>query len=109
MNTPPTDRPKGSSLQPLRALLPFLRPIVTHVGLALALLVAAAAMLVLPQALKNVIDRASPPRMRLPSTVFPAAAGRRGCLRRVRDRCACTSYWIGERVVADLRRAVYRA
>ncbi|HEV7607533.1 MAG TPA: hypothetical protein VGO61_09370, partial [Steroidobacteraceae bacterium] len=52
-----TERPKGKSLKPLRALLPFLAPYSGRMFVALlALLVAAAAMLALPQALKNVID-----------------------------------------------------
>ena len=51
------DRPKSRSLQPLRALLPFLQPYRGTLLLALgALLVAAAAMLALPVALRYLID-----------------------------------------------------
>ena len=56
--TEPADRPKGRSIRPLRALLPFLRPYRTTLLLALgALLVAAAAMLALPVAARFLIDR----------------------------------------------------
>ena len=52
------DRPKGSSLKPLRALWPYIKPYKITLTLALiALLVAAAALLVLPMAVQEVIDR----------------------------------------------------
>src|SRR5262245_65013235 len=74
----------------------------------LALLIAAAAMLALPQALKNVIDKgftaasaAAIDRyfllLLLAAAVFAAFASLRMYL----------VNWIGERVVADLRSAVY--
>ena len=107
MNT--SERPKGSSLKPLRALLPFLAPYRVRMGVAfLALLVAAAAMLALPQALKNVIDKgfsaanaAAIDRyfllLLVAAAIFAAFASLRMYL----------VNWIGERVVADLRSAVY--
>ena len=53
----PPDRPKGKSLTPLRALIPYLRPYRGVLLLALvALLVAAAAMLALPIAFRYLID-----------------------------------------------------
>src|SRR6478736_6283066 len=53
-----SERAKARSLKPLRALLPFLRPYRARMIVGVfALLVAAAAMLALPQALKNVIDK----------------------------------------------------
>jgi ATP-binding cassette, subfamily B, bacterial len=103
------DRPKASSLRPLRALLPFLAPYRTRMTVAfIALLIAAAAMLALPQALKNVIDQgfsaanaAAIDRyflwLLLAAAVFAAFASLRMYL----------VNWIGERVVADLRSAVY--
>ncbi|HEU4779255.1 MAG TPA: ABC transporter transmembrane domain-containing protein, partial [Steroidobacteraceae bacterium] len=103
------ERPKGSSLKPLRALLPFLAPYRDRMLVAfLALLVAAAAMLALPQALKNVIDKgfsaanaAAIDRyfmwLLVAAAVFAAFASLRMYL----------VNWIGERVVADLRSAVY--
>ncbi|MEO8063990.1 MAG: ABC transporter transmembrane domain-containing protein [Pseudomonadota bacterium] len=105
-----TERPKGKSLKPLRALLPFLAPYNGRMFIALlALLVAAAAMLALPQALKNVIDEgfsaanaAAVDRYFLlllaAAAVFAAFAALRMYL----------VNWIGERVVADLRSAVYQ-
>jgi ATP-binding cassette subfamily B protein len=107
--TSPSDRPKGASLKPLRALLPFLAPYRARMLLALlALAVAAAAMLALPQALKNVIDKgfsadnaAAIDRyflwLLVAAAVFAAFASLRMYL----------VNWIGERVVADLRSAVY--
>jgi ATP-binding cassette subfamily B protein len=90
-------------------LLPFLAPYRVRMGVAfLALLVAAAAMLALPQALKNVIDKgfsaanaAAIDRyfmwLLVAAAVFAAFASLRMYL----------VNWIGERVVADLRSAVY--
>jgi ATP-binding cassette subfamily B protein len=104
-----TERPKASSLRPLRALLPFLAPYRGRLIVAFAaLLIAAAAMLALPQALKNVIDQgfsaanaAAIDRYFLwllfGAAVFAAFASLRMYL----------VNWIGERVVADLRSAVY--
>jgi ATP-binding cassette subfamily B protein len=103
------DRPKASSLRPLRALLPFLAPYRGRMLIALlALLVAAAAMLALPQALKNVIDKGFTAEnaaaidryflwLLVAAAVFAAFASLRMYL----------VNWIGERVVADLRSAVY--
>ena len=110
MNAETTERPKGKSLKPLRALLPFLAPYRARMGVALvALGIAAAAMLALPQALKNVIDEgftasnaAAVDRyffwLLAAAAVFAAFAALRMYL----------VNWIGERVVADLRSAVYR-
>src|ERR1700678_1498418 len=51
------DRPRAKSLNPLRALIPFLRPYRGMLAAALiALLVATLAMLALPLALRQVID-----------------------------------------------------
>jgi ATP-binding cassette, subfamily B, bacterial len=104
-----TERPKGKSLRPLASLLPFLVPYRGRMLLALgALLIAAAAMLFLPMALKNVIDQgftasniAAIDRyfllLLLAAAVFAAFASLRFYL----------VGWIGERVVADIRSAVY--
>ncbi len=111
MNTPPVhERPKASSLRPLRALLPFLAPYRGRMLIALiALFIAAAAMLALPQALKNVIDKGF--------TASSAAAIDRYFLLLLVAAAVFAAFaslrmylvnWIGERVVADLRSAVYR-
>jgi ATP-binding cassette subfamily B protein len=103
------DRPKGRSLKPLRSLLPFLRPHVGTLLLALgALLVAAAAMLALPVALRNLIDEGmaagSPETINRYFIAFLAAAAVFGVFAALRFYLVT---WLGERVVADLRQAVY--
>ena len=51
------DRPRGTTLTPLRTLLPFLRPYRGMMAAALvALLVASAALLAVPVALRKLID-----------------------------------------------------
>ncbi len=105
----PQDRPKGRSLKPLRALLPFLRPHVGTLLLALgALLLAAAAMLALPVALRYLIDEGvaagSPETINRYFIAFLAAAAVFGVFAALRFYLVT---WLGERVVADLRQAVY--
>jgi ATP-binding cassette subfamily B protein len=94
----------------LRALLPFLRPHAGVLAAALAaLLIASGAMLVLPLGLRQIIDRgmsagdaATVNRyfvgFLLAAVVFGVFAALRYYL----------VTWLGERVVADLRTAVYR-
>ncbi|MFO1400471.1 MAG: ABC transporter transmembrane domain-containing protein [Steroidobacteraceae bacterium] len=103
------ERPRGKSLRPLRALLPFLRPHVGVLAAALAaLLVASAAMLALPVGLRQIIDHAMSAGdaavlnryfvgFLLAAVVFGVFAALRYYL----------VTWLGERVVADLRTAVY--
>jgi ATP-binding cassette subfamily B protein len=105
----PPDRPKGRSLAPLRALLPYLAP---HRGVLLlallALLLAAAAMLALPIALRYLIDEGvaagSPDTINRYFLAFLAAAAVFGVFAALRFYLVT---WLGERVVADLRSAVY--
>jgi ATP-binding cassette subfamily B protein len=106
----PTDRPKSRSLRPLRALLPFLAPHRRVLAFALvALLVAAGAMLALPVALRNLIDEGmaagSPDTIDRYFLAFLAAAAVFGVFAALRFYLVT---WLGERVVADLRDAVYR-
>jgi ATP-binding cassette subfamily B protein len=103
------DRPKSRSLQPLRALMPFLQPYRGTLLLALgALLVAAAAMLALPVALRYLIDEGmaagSSETINRYFIAFLAAAGIFGVFAALRFYLVS---WLGERVVADLREAVY--
>ena len=106
----PTDRPKSKSLRPLRALLPFLAP---HrwllAGAMAALLVAAAAMLALPLALRQLIDHGLAANnigvINRYFAGFLAAAVVFGVFAALRFYLVT---WLGERVVADLREAVYR-
>jgi ATP-binding cassette subfamily B protein len=104
-----TDRPKSKSLRPLRSLLPFLRPHrLLLVGALLALLVAAAAMLALPVALRQLIDfglaTADAKVVNRYFVGFLSAAVVFGVFAALRFYLVT---WLGERVVADLREAVY--
>ena len=108
--TDATDRPRARSLRPLAALSPFMRPYRGRLAVALiALVVAAAAMLSLPVALRQLIDHGLATQST--STVnryfvgFLAAAVAFGAFAALRFYYVT---WIGERVVADVRNAVYR-
>ncbi|MGZ9059702.1 MAG: ABC transporter transmembrane domain-containing protein, partial [Burkholderiaceae bacterium] len=102
-------------MRPLAALLPFLRPYKKQIALALLfLLLAAAATLALPAAIKSVVDNGfaidvSDPGARL-------AAVRSQFLLFIPLALAIAVFtasryfmmsWLGERVTADLRSAVY--
>ena len=105
----PADRPKSRSLGPLRALVPYLRPYRGVLVLALlALLVAAAAMLALPIALRYLIDNGiaskSSDTINQYFVAFLAAAAVFGVFAALRFYLVS---WLGERVVADMRSAVY--
>jgi ATP-binding cassette subfamily B protein len=110
MSTSP-DRPRAKSLNPLRALIPFLRP---HRGMMfaalVALLVATVTMLGLPVALRQLIDHGLATRNSGTTnslfTGFLALAVVFGVSAALRFYLVT---WLGERVVADLRTAVYRS
>ncbi len=102
-------RAKARSLAPLRAMLPFLKPYRwTIVGAGLAMLVAAAATLVLPAMLRGLIDRgfsvAQISEIAHYFLLFLAAAGVMGVAAATRFYFVT---WLGERVVADIRKAVF--
>ena len=104
------DRPRARSLSPLRALRPFLAPYRATLAAALAaLLIAAGAMLALPMAFRQLIDHGLAANDA--STInryflgFLAAAVIFGVFAALRFYLVS---WLGERVVADLRSAVYR-
>ena len=106
---PLPERPRAKSLSPLRSLLPFLRPYRARALAALgALLVATAAMLAMPIALRRVIDvmaardAATTNRMFIGLLAATTVLGLFGALR------FYLVTWLGERVVADVRAAVYR-
>jgi ATP-binding cassette subfamily B protein len=104
------DRPKARSARPLRALLPFLRPYRGTLAAALvALLVAAGAMLALPVAARFLIDRgfaaSDAETINRYFVWFLLAAGVFGLFAALRFYLMS---WLGERVVADIRDAVYR-
>jgi ATP-binding cassette subfamily B protein len=103
------DRPKARSLKPLRALWPYLRHYKGTLALALcALLIASGAMLVLPLAFRDVIDQGlvveDRERLDLYFAAFLTAAIVFGVFAALRFYLVT---WLGERVVADLRRDVY--
>jgi ATP-binding cassette, subfamily B, bacterial len=104
------DRPRARTMSPLRALLPFLWPYRgMMIGALLALLVAAAAMLALPVALRQLIDHGlathDSATINLYFIGLLGAAGAFGIFAALRFYLVT---WVGERVVADLRSAIYR-
>jgi ATP-binding cassette subfamily B protein len=110
VSTQPSDRPRAKSLTPLRALLPFLRPYRGRMAAALAaLVVAAAALLALPVVLRQLIDHVLANRdtstLNLWFFGLLAASAILGVFAALRFYLVST---LGERVVADLRDAVYR-
>jgi len=103
------DRPAGKDLRRLFAVAAFLRPYRRQIGIAaVALLCAAGAVLALGQGLRAVIDHGlgAGSAAMLDRTLFALLA--------VVALLAAATYtrfywvsWIGERVTADLRRAVF--
>jgi ATP-binding cassette subfamily B protein len=103
------DRPKASSLSPLRALPQLLRPHRRMLAAALsALLIAAGAQLALPIALRFLIDQGLAVRdaatINRYFALFLVAAVVFGAFAALRYALVTR---LGERVVADLRAAVY--
>jgi ATP-binding cassette subfamily B protein len=103
------DRPRAKSLAPLRTLWPFIRPYRAMMAAALsALLVATVAMLALPLALRRVIDVLAAKDAGTTNRIFIlflAAAVVLAVFGALRFYLVT---WLGERVIADLRAAVYR-
>ncbi len=104
------NRPKGTSIKPLRAIAPFIRPYLGTLFLAIgALLVASGAFLALPVAVRYVIDFGFSAEDA--ATVDRYFYGFLGVALLFGIFGAARSYflsWLGERVVADIRDAVYR-
>jgi ATP-binding cassette subfamily B protein len=104
-----SERPKAKSLRPLRTLWPFIRTYRYTLAAALAaLLIASVAMLAMPVALRYLIDNGFIARdlatvnryfgwFLVATVVFSLFASLRYYL----------VTWLGERVVADIRNAVY--
>jgi ATP-binding cassette subfamily B protein len=106
----PAERPRPKSLNPLLALWPFLRPYrAMMVGAFFALLIAAGAQLALPVALRQLIDHVFAEKdlwtINKWFLGFLAAAVIFGAFAALRFYMVT---WVGERVVADLRNAIYR-
>ena len=110
MKNLPDDRPKGSSLRPLRRALPFLRPYIGRLLLAFfCLCTASIAALAMPVSIRYVIDNGfSSEYSQAIDYYFIALLG----LAVLYSLFASFRYylvmWIGERVVADIRSAVYK-
>jgi ATP-binding cassette subfamily B protein len=106
----PRNRPKGKSLRPLLALAPFLRPYAGMLALALAaLVIASGLMLSLPVAGRYVIDVGFASREAGAVNRYFLMFG--GLIVLYCGFAAARYYllsWVGERVVADVRDAVYR-
>jgi ATP-binding cassette, subfamily B, bacterial len=114
--TTASDRPKGSSPRSISGLLPFLRPYRLQIGLALLFLVmAAVSTLAFPLALRSLIDG---------GLVKADVADKGATVMALRDHFFAlfgvavalglfsaarfyTVSWLGERVTADIRNAVY--
>jgi ATP-binding cassette subfamily B protein len=105
-----TERPKGRSLKPLRSLWPYLRKYLATLALAIvALLIASAAMLSIPIAFRDLIDRGMAAQdaetINTYFVAFLAAAAAFGIFAALRFYFVT---WLGERVVADMRSDIYR-
>lgn len=105
----PEGRDKAKSLQPLRSLVPFIKPYKRILAVAIvALLISSAALLAMPIAVRNVIDQgfsvedaANVDRYFFILLLFVLIIGFFGAMR------ASLVNWLGERVVADLRTKVF--
>ena len=108
-----TDRPKGTSPRSISGLLPFLRPYKLQIGLALLFLVmAAVSTLAFPLALRSLIDGGLVSTDKGASVMalrnhFFALFGVAVALGVFSAARFYTVSWLGERVTADIRNAVY--
>ncbi len=106
----PADRPKAKSLQPLRELWPYLKPYRRTLALAIAfLLLASAAQLTIPFSARSLIDQGLATRSLKDIdhyfVLFLAISVAFGVFAAIRYSLVTR---LGERVVADIRDAVYR-
>jgi ATP-binding cassette subfamily B protein len=104
------DRPASKNLGPLKKLLPFARPYYLQIGLALLFLVlGAAATLSLPVAVRHMIDLGfSPEHQDEISRYFAIMFGVAVAMAVFTSLRYFWVTWLGQRVVADLRDAVYK-
>jgi len=109
-----SDPNRKGSLAALRGLLPFLRPYTRHFIMAgIALLVAAGATLAIPYAFKQMIDHgfgavAGAQNAAQVDATFLALFAVATVLGVATAARFYTVSWLGERVTADIRSAVYR-
>jgi ATP-binding cassette subfamily B protein len=102
-------RARSRSLKPLRDLVPYLNPYRSRIAAAfVALLCSAAVSLLVPQALRIMIDRGFHEvvvaRIGIYFLPLVVASGLLGIFTGVRFYFVT---WIGERVIADIRKAVF--
>ncbi len=103
-------RPKAKSLAPLKGILPFLRPYRGRILVAvLALIASSSATLMLPQFARGLIDARGLSETEAHAlssfyAAFVAAAAVLGLAAATRFYAVT---WLGERVVADVRKAVF--
>src|SRR6201986_456151 len=102
-------RKKAKSLRPLRELFPFLKPFRARIAIAgIALIISSAATLVLPAGRRQLIDHGFDRKAAgLIGQYFLAFIG----VAAIMGASGATRFyfvtWIGERVVADVRKAVF--
>lgn len=103
------DRPKSRNVAALGRLWPFMRPYrLTMIGASIALVSAASATLAIGQALRRVVDLGfSAENTARIDQYFLAVMGIVGVLAVATFARYYAVSWLGERVVADLRTAVY--
>ena len=103
-----SDRGKSDRVASLGGLAPFLRPYRgTIVGVAAALLAASVFTLALPLAFRRVIDGFSAENAALIDRYFLALIGVAFALAAATAARFYLVSWLGERVIADLRKAVF--
>ncbi|MEM9046651.1 MAG: ABC transporter transmembrane domain-containing protein [Pseudomonadota bacterium] len=106
--TPPDKREKSTKIGPLRGLLPFLAPYRGLIaGVVIALLTAAGFTLILPIAFRRVIDGFTAENAGLIDQYFMALLGVAAFLAIATAARFYLVSKLGERVVADIRKAVF--
>ncbi|HEY4124336.1 MAG TPA: ABC transporter transmembrane domain-containing protein, partial [Rhizomicrobium sp.] len=102
-------REKARSLEPLRRLVPFLKPYRTRIAIAgVALVSSSAASLVIPVAVRRMIDHGFDERYAAQiGHYFLALIGIAAILGIATATRFYFVTWLGERVIADIRKAVF--
>jgi len=104
----PAERGKSARIGPLKGLKPFLRPYRgTIVGVAVALVAASGFTLALPMAFRRVIDGFSTDNAAMIDNYFMALIGVAAALALATAMRFYLVSRLGERVIADLRKAVF--
>ncbi len=108
IQTDPRDRAKSANIGPMRGLFPYIRPYRGMLALAgIALVLTAALSLALPLAVRRVIDGFASETPRLLDQYFAAALGVAALLALGTGIRFYLVTRLGERVVTDIRKAVY--